>query len=238
MIIVSVILMSAIDGQSTELARMGIDNASGGGRVRDYNTRTWRGRDTDALNRAMIADTVTRKGKVEGHRSLDLHVWHLVAKALTGMGYGEATEAMAYTISCAKDVAFDPAKIREFVHDGDGFWRGCSGCHELIDGYPTGDYSEALDCHIGNGCRECGGLGAIWDDTDYGAMAEAMLGDEMVDEEETERRLIVAYMRHMATLRPADANGLRVIASDVEAMFHHDAELNPVPVDEDSTAAQ
>jgi hypothetical protein len=32
--------------------------------------------------------SVTRKGKVEGHRSLDLHVWHLVAKALASMGYG------------------------------------------------------------------------------------------------------------------------------------------------------
>lgn len=42
-----------------------------------------------------------------------------------------------------------------------------------------------------------------------------------------ERQLIVAYLRHMATLRPADANGLRVIASDVEAAFHLDPELNP-----------
>lgn len=42
-----------------------------------------------------------------------------------------------------------------------------------------------------------------------------------------ERAVIVRYMRHMATLRPADAHGLRVIASDVEALFHRDPELNP-----------
>jgi len=55
--------------------------------------------------------------------------------------------------------------------------------------------------------------------------------------EAAERALIVAYMRHMATLRPADANGLLVIASDVEALFHQDPELNPPPVDEDSAQA-
>ena len=44
---------------------------------------------------------------------------------------------------------------------------------------------------------------------------------------EEERSAIVRYMRHMATLRPADAHGLGVIASDVEAMFHRDPELNP-----------
>lgn len=237
MIIVSVILMSAIDGQSTELARMGIDNVSGGGRVRDYRTRTWRGRDTDVLNRAMVGDTITRQGKVLGHRSLDLHVWHLVAKALAGMGYGEAAETMAYTITFEGDGAFDPAAIREQLAEGAGFWRGCSGCHELNEGHPTGRYSEVLDCHLGLGCSECGGVGAVWDDTDYGAMAEAMMAGEGIDEEEAERGRIVAYMRHMATLRPGDAGGLRVIASDVEAMFHHDAALNPAPVDAESTAA-
>lgn len=46
-----------------------------------------------------------------------------------------------------------------------------------------------------------------------------------------ERRLIVAYLRHLATLRPADANGLRVAASDVEARFHCDVELNPTALE-------
>lgn len=44
---------------------------------------------------------------------------------------------------------------------------------------------------------------------------------------EDERAVIVRYMRDMATLRPADALALGVIASDIEAMFHHDPQLNP-----------
>jgi hypothetical protein len=48
-----------------------------------------------------------------------------------------------------------------------------------------------------------------------------------IDEAAIERRRIVAYMRHLADLRPADANGLQVVASDVEAGFHLDPELNP-----------
>ena len=117
MIIVSVILMSAVDGRSTELARMGIDNAGGGARVRDYNCRTWRGRDTDALNRAMVADNVTRRGFVKGHRSLDLHVWHLVAKALAGMGYGPAAPPV---ITMAEpELLLDPETVDRLL-DGSG----------------------------------------------------------------------------------------------------------------------
>jgi hypothetical protein len=43
-----------------------------------------------------------------------------------------------------------------------------------------------------------------------------------------ERELIVIYMRHLATLRGGPgAHELRVIASDVEALFHLDPQLNP-----------
>ncbi|MCA0275852.1 MAG: hypothetical protein LCH86_07610 [Proteobacteria bacterium] len=56
-----------------------------------------------------------------------------------------------------------------------GFWRSCSGCHELNDGAPTGQYSKAFKCHLGTGCGECGGIGAVWDATDYFDMTDAML---------------------------------------------------------------
>jgi hypothetical protein len=45
----------------------------------------------------------------------------------------------------------------------EGHWYACSGCHELDDGYPTGPYSTALRCHLGTGCHECGGIGALWE---------------------------------------------------------------------------
>ncbi|WZB76790.1 hypothetical protein WJ972_15605 [Achromobacter insuavis] len=53
-------------------------------------------------------------------------------------------------------------------------WRSCTGCHELNEGHDTGPYSAILGCHLGNGCSECGGIGAIWDNTDYQAMADDM----------------------------------------------------------------
>lgn len=89
MIIVKVELHSAITGDRTELARMMIDNIGGDMKRRDYRARTYRGRSGTALDKAMLAGATTREGRVLGHRALDLHVWHLVSKALTGMGYGE-----------------------------------------------------------------------------------------------------------------------------------------------------
>jgi hypothetical protein len=89
MIIVRVELHSAITGEKQELARMMIDNIGGTVTTGNYRVRTYRGRDEATLDAAMIANRVTREGKVTGHRRLALHVWHLVAKALSGMGYGD-----------------------------------------------------------------------------------------------------------------------------------------------------
>jgi len=66
--------------------------------------------------------------------------------------------------------------VAETVADGGGFWTPCTGCYDTEDGRPTQKYahSDVFGCELGNGCRECGGLGAVWDDTDYAAMAEFM----------------------------------------------------------------
>lgn len=89
MIVVRVELWSAVTGKVTELARMGISNdASGTDKVCAYDGETWRGRDREALDKAMRDHAVTRRGRVEGYRRHDLHVWHLVAKMLAAMGYG------------------------------------------------------------------------------------------------------------------------------------------------------
>lgn len=44
-------------------------------------------------------------------------------------------------------------------------WRSCTGCHETNEGYETGHYpySEIFKCHLGFGCSECGGIGAVWE---------------------------------------------------------------------------
>lgn len=64
------------------------------------------------------------------------------------------------------------------ISEGDGFWRSCSGCHELNEGRDTGPYSETFKCTVGGGCRECGGIGAVWDATDYESLADSMMRDD------------------------------------------------------------
>lgn len=85
MIIVSVILISANTGKATEIGRMAICNEGGTEAVGDYSCETYRGRSSEELGQRRI----TRSGNVTGHRRKSLHVWHLVAKALGAMGYGE-----------------------------------------------------------------------------------------------------------------------------------------------------
>ena len=75
---------------------------------------------------------------------------------------------------------FHARQIAEAMDEGDGFWKPCSGCQEGVDGYVSQkDYpfNPVFRCQPGGGCRECGGLGVLWDDTDYDAMVKAMLAD-------------------------------------------------------------
>lgn len=66
------------------------------------------------------------------------------------------------------------ANVKERLAEGDGVWITCTGCHESEDGYDVGHYphSRVFGCKMGSGCAECGGLGAVWDTTDYAAMGE------------------------------------------------------------------
>jgi hypothetical protein len=89
MIVIRVELWSAIDGQRTELARAMIHNTGDAGTIADYAGETYRGRTAHALDKSMRGRQTVRNGMVTGHRKLDLHVWHLVAKMLASMGYGK-----------------------------------------------------------------------------------------------------------------------------------------------------
>jgi hypothetical protein len=84
------------------------------------------------------------------------------------------------SLSTSKQAGAEPVIAVRGVDASDGFWRSCSGCHELNEGHDTGPYSEVFKCALGNGCSECGGLGAVWDSTDYDAMADAMAQDTSV----------------------------------------------------------
>jgi hypothetical protein len=73
----------------------------------------------------------------------------------------------------APELAIELVGVRETMAEGGGFWTSCSGCHDTEDGHPTGpySYSSVFGCALGSGCSECGGIGAVWDNTDYEAMA-------------------------------------------------------------------
>lgn len=77
-------------------------------------------------------------------------------------------------VSGADGLPLELRGVSEAVAEGDGFWRSCSGCHELNEGHDTGPQSKVFKCALGNGCSECGGIGAVWDTTDYGAMGDAL----------------------------------------------------------------
>lgn len=94
MIIVSVLLHSAVTGETTELARAVIHNVGGTSTLGDYEAFACRGRDKDALHDNMVAvlekqTKPVRSGRIEKHPRQALHVWNLVAKALASMGYGK-----------------------------------------------------------------------------------------------------------------------------------------------------
>jgi hypothetical protein len=92
MIVVKVELWSAIDGSHTELARAVIDNIGGTNTHGNYRARAMRGRDEESLHASMrkilLSDQgAVHEGKVMNHPRLSQHVWNLVAKSLTAMGY-------------------------------------------------------------------------------------------------------------------------------------------------------
>jgi len=64
----------------------------------------------------------------------------------------------------------------------DGWWRSCTGCHELDEGHPTGPWSTALRCNLGVGCRECGGIGAVWEQRVEESDRPATVSEETINQ--------------------------------------------------------
>jgi hypothetical protein len=97
---------------------------------------------------------------------------------------------------------------------GSGFWRSCTGCHETNEGYPVGSYpySPGLKCHLGIGCNECGGVGAVWDNTDYGEFAEFSIAADR-DHDNIKRILIDGGIQPY----PADQLAMAITALEIPA---------------------
>lgn len=118
----------------------------------------------------------------------------------------------------ANDEIVGAGDVTEAMEDGAGFWRSCSGCHEINEGTPTGPYNRILQCHLGVGCCECGGIGAIWDTTDYADMGGAYLSGErnrpMTESNNTDERDYVIWSNeHTAWWAPNEC-GYRSRLSD------------------------
>lgn len=85
MIVVKVELHSAVTRRVSEIARMHIINDGGGTRARgNYEVMTCRGRSAASLSQGVPQ----RKGFVRNYPRLAIHVWNLVAAALSSMDYG------------------------------------------------------------------------------------------------------------------------------------------------------
>lgn len=87
MIVVRVELWSAIDGSKTELARMHISNdgeaSTTNPRLGTYVGESFVGRNADTLNKRRVS----KRGRVVNWRRADFHIWNLVRRMLTEMGY-------------------------------------------------------------------------------------------------------------------------------------------------------
>ncbi len=84
MIVIKVELWSAITGSKIELARMHISNTGeSAGRRRHYTGETFIGRDSEALSRGRVS----KRGEVRDYPAPALHIWNLVTRMLTSMGY-------------------------------------------------------------------------------------------------------------------------------------------------------
>lgn len=160
MIVVRVELHSAVNGQITELARAHISNIGGTNEAGDYECVTLRGRSTATIDRRVPQ----RHGKVLGHARLREHVWNLVAKALTGMGYGR--EVAPETNPRPKLLAFRFDRIRAGVAMAEGITVHASTFHDardaarkiLRDRYPKGDtiaFDQASICFPQSLCPIC-----------------------------------------------------------------------------------
>lgn len=133
---------------------------------------------------ALAATGKQQVGEVQGDALPPLSADEVAAMAPAGLTWDETGAwAMGYE-ACRKaalaarqpgaQVPVELACVAETLAHGEGLWMTCSGCHESNEGVQTGPYSQIMKCNLGNGCDECGGIGATWDTTDYQQMADAM----------------------------------------------------------------
>lgn len=127
-----------------------------------------------------IGRPITKEWDHHTHQYAFRATWNLFASFREGRKQvedmvAEIAELRAKVESLAADAEPIELKgVQEQIDESSGFWRSCSGCLETEDGHPVGryPYSNVFKCQLGNGCSECGGIGAVWDNIDYESMAK------------------------------------------------------------------
>lgn len=148
-----------------------------------------------------------------------------------------ALDAAISALATHQPVAQEPVELRcvaETLANGAGQWRTCTGCHEGNEGMPTGPYGSIMQCYLGNGCDECGGIGAIWDTTDYQQMADEM-------EESLRAPTAQAVNHQVALLAEERAHGETIEQRDryhevADELAGHIARITGVDIGEHSSA--
>lgn len=115
----------------------------------------------------------------------------------------ERADRAEAALSAAMAAVVDAAAVSEAMEDNGGCWVSCSGCHELNEGVPTGPFSDAMKCHLGIGCRECGGIGAIWDTTDYSDYGSELQSDASAIQPDPAALSHALTQAHVAGMREA-----------------------------------
>jgi hypothetical protein len=79
-----------------------------------------------------------------------------------------------------RELPIELADVAHELADGSGSWTPCSGCYETSDGYNVAGfpYSDVFRCNLGGGCRECGGIGAVWEEAASASLESALASQQ------------------------------------------------------------
>ncbi|WP_321967068.1 hypothetical protein [Burkholderia cepacia] len=173
---------------------------------------------TEATDDRLLADPPLRKMTFRDAReiaSIYLPVLRQLHHKLDGLSVADIGVEKLST-----EPAVELSAVKEVLASGDGFWRTCAGCHETVDGHPVGEYpySEILQCDLGAGCGDCGGIGAVWDNTDYEAMGKAFERAGLLSGEDAAAQPEVASTTTHATKWAPCPVARRALSSSIEVV--------------------
>jgi hypothetical protein len=153
--------------------------------------------------------------------------------------------AAASAQATATPVPTEFVGVEDQIKRGNGAWRPCTGCYDTEDGHPTQRYADShyLQCALGNGCSECGGLGAVWEDfSGYEEVLSATPPSNDSASAQATGQAVDLVSANPIGLTPAQKEMqreqmLRNVASKTEARFWHTNFINEFGYEPDAETA-